>query len=248
MEQMVAGAGGVVTTAEDMSRWLAMITNRGKVPGGKQLLSAELLEEAQRPQPGGDGNGLGWHISGPDVEPMRVGHSGVTFGYSAQMDVIPSSGYGVVVMLNSYTPTYEHNYAISSGIIEITEGRTPSIGTPTATRIDAGVGLVTVIVLALTGLGVRRGRRWAARRSAWSGWRYAARLAPQLVFPVLAVFIFLVMPNLADNSATMLDAFALWPAGMVLLLALAVSGVVLIVARAHHRAAGRSGSLEPVQT
>lgn len=236
MEQLVAGAGGVVTTADDMSRWLAMLTNGGRVSGGEQLLSPELLEEAQSPQPGSDGYGLGWHISGPEVEPPRVGHSGATVSYSAQMDVVPSSGYGVVVMLNSFTPTYEHNYAISSGIIEITEGGSPSPGMPIATLIDAGLGLFTLLVLALTALGIRRARRWAVRRTAWSGWRYAARLAPQLVFPVLAVLVFLVAPNLDGNSATMLDVFGLWPAAMALLLALAVSGVVLIAARVHRRA------------
>lgn len=239
IEQLVAGSGSVVTTADDMSRWLAMITNGGRIPGGKRLLSRELLEQAMRPQPGANGYGLGWQTSGPGVVPPRAGHSGVTLGYSAQIAVVPGSGYGVVVMLNTFTPTYEHNYAITSGIIKITEGETPSPGLPIASLIDWGLGLLTLLVLALTGLGAWRARRWAARRSAWPVWRYALRLTPHGTFPALAVLVFLILPNLAGNSATMLDVLLLWPGTMVLLLALAASSVLLVVCRVHGRARHR---------
>ena len=78
MDQLLAGSGGVISTAEDHARWLAMITSGGAAPDGQQLLSAELLEESMSPQPGADGNGLGWHRSGEGVDPARVGHSGAT--------------------------------------------------------------------------------------------------------------------------------------------------------------------------
>lgn len=231
MDQLIAGAGGVVSTAEDMGRWMAMITNGGKAPGGERLLSADLLEEAQSAQPGADGYGLGWSASGPGVDPPRVGHSGATSRYSTQLDVVPGSGYGVVVMLNSFTAVYEHNYAIGSGVVEITEGKSPSPGWPVLTLVDLGLGLLTLLVIALTARGVRRGDRWAARRRSWPAWRYALRQLPQVIFPTLAVFLVLLVPALKDNPSTPLDVLAMWPAAMVLLLALALSGVVLIAAR-----------------
>lgn len=238
MDQFVAGAGGVISTAEDMARWLAMLTDGGTTPGGEELLSADLLEEAQSPQPGSDDYGLGRTISGADVAPARVGHSGASYRATAQLDMVSSSGYGVAVMLNSYTATYEHNYAIGSGIIEITEGGTPSVGTPVPTIVDVVLGLLTLLVVGLTVLGVRRAGRWAVRHTEWPGWRYALRLLPQLVFPALAVLVFLVLPSLKANTATPLDAFAVWPAAMVLLLVLGMSGAVLVVARllSTHRA------------
>src|SRR5699024_12865687 len=49
-DQLLAGAGGIVTTAEDQAHWLAMLTNDGAAPDGQQLLSPELLDEAQSPQ------------------------------------------------------------------------------------------------------------------------------------------------------------------------------------------------------
>lgn len=235
MEQLVAGAGGVVSTAEDLSQWLAMLTNNGTTPSGEQLLTPELLEQAQSAQPGTDGEGLGWHLSGEDVEPPRVGHSGAISRYSAQLEIVPESGYGVVVQLNSYTPSREHYYSISSGILDITEGATPVVGAPVPTFLDMGLGLMTVLVVILTVLGVRRSDRWAQRRSTWSAWRYGLRLLPQVIGPIVAVLLFVLLPTLNNNSLTTRDIFGFWPAVMIFLLALAVSGIVIIIARASPR-------------
>lgn len=231
-DQLLAGAGGIVTTAEDQARWLAMLTNDGTAPGGEQLLTPELLKEAQSPQPGADGEGLGWHPSSEGVDPPRVGHSGSTSRYSAQLDTLPNSGYGVAVMLDSFTPTVEHNYSLSSGIIDVTEGKSPELGTPMATLIDAALGLVTVIVAALTILGLRRARRWSARRAAWPRWMLWLRLAPQAIGPALAIAVLFVVPTLEGNATTPVDMIGFWPAAMVLLVAVGLSGSSLILTRA----------------
>lgn len=235
MEQFLAGAGGVVSTAEDMAKWMAMITDGGRTPAGEQLVSRELLEEAQSSQPGADGYGLGWANSGEGVDPPRVGHSGATSRYSTQIDVVPGSGYGVVVMLNSFTAAYEHNYAIGSGVVDITEGEAPSPGWPVLTLVDLGLGVLTLVVIALMVRGVRRADRWAERRRAWPTWRYVVRQAPQGLFPALGALLFLLVPELQDNPTTALDVFALWPAVTVLLLVLALSGIVHITVRLRKR-------------
>ena len=142
-------------------------------------------------------------------------------------------------MLNSFTPTLEHPYEISTGIIDITEGRSPQLGAPVVTLLDAALGLLTVLVVVLTGLGVRRSGRWARRRAAWPHWRFALRLLPQAITPVLAATV-LLAPVLGGTAVGPLDVVALWPAAMVLLFASASSGVMLIVARAAQRAVGRT--------
>lgn len=241
MATMIAGSGGVVSTAEDMGRWLAMQTASGRTQTGQQLLPPQLLRDSHTPQSGAERAGLGWMLSSAGVEPARISHSGALSRFNAQVDLVPSSGIGVAVMLNSFTPTWEHAYSISSGIIEITEGGEPSLGAPVATLVDLGLGLLTLLIVALTVLGLRRSDRWAARRSDWPTWRYALRLSPALIFPALAGYVFLVLPVLQNNSATALDALLLWPAAMLLLIALAGSGLVLITARMLSRRAGRPG-------
>src|SRR5699024_11041137 len=158
--------------------------------------------------------------------------------------VVPESGYGVVVMLNSFTPTYEHPYELSSGIIDLTEGDDATPGAPVATLIDWALGLATLVVLGVTALGLRRAGAWAARRPGWSGWTRGLRLAPPAGFPALAVRLRGGVPVLVHNPATPHGALALspparllapGPAAALLALGLAVSGVALIGARTWRR-------------
>lgn len=230
-EQMVGGAGGVVSTAHDMARWLTMQQRQGTTTDGRRLLSAALVEQSHRAQPGTDRAGLGWLLSGPGVEPARVGHSGVAQTFQAQTDLVPSSGFGVVVLLNSRTAWQEHAYEISSGIIEITEGRVPETGTPVPTRIDLALGVGALGVAALGLLGVRRAPRWAARRTGRPRWRILLRLPAHLIAPALAVSLLIIGPFLQGNSLTSADIVRFAPTAMVLLLTLAVAGPAIIAAR-----------------
>ncbi|NYI94626.1 CubicO group peptidase (beta-lactamase class C family) [Streptomonospora nanhaiensis] len=230
-EAMNGGAGGVVSTAHDMAAWLAMQQRGGIGPDGRRLLSEALVEESRNRQPHAGRAGLGWRHSGEGVTPARVSHSGVTAGFNAQQDLVTGSGYGVAVLVNAFSPAREHAYEISSGIIDLTEGRTPDPGAPTATAVDLVLGALTAAALALGVLGLRRSGRWAARRAAWPAWRFGLRLLPQLAAPALAVFLFLVAPALEGNSYTTADAFRLFPAFMVLVAALAAAGAALTAAR-----------------
>lgn len=230
-EQMVAGAGGVVSTAHDMARWLAMQQRHGATADGRRLLSATLVEQSHRARPGTDRAGLGWLLSGPGVDPARVGHSGVAQTFQAQTDLVPSSGFGVVVLLNSHTAWREHAYEISSGIIEITEGRGPEAGTPVPTLTDLTLGAGALGVAALGLLGVRRAPRWAARRTGRSRWQMILRLLPHLIAPALAAVLLVIGPLLQGNSLTSADIVRFAPSAMVLLLTLAVAGVAMVGSR-----------------
>ncbi|WP_067972473.1 serine hydrolase domain-containing protein [Nocardiopsis trehalosi] len=228
---MNSGAGAIVSTAHDLAAWLAMQQRGGTTPDGHRLLSADLIEESHTPQPGAQRAGLGWRNSSPHVTPARVSHSGIVTGFNAQHDLVPTSGYGVAVLLNSYTPTRENAYELSSGIIDLTEGRTPDPGTPTATAIDLTLGATTIATAALAALGLRRAPRWAARRTHHPTWRFALRLLPQCIAPAAAAFLFLIAPALQDNSYTPADVFWLFPAFTALLLTLAATGTALTIAR-----------------
>ena len=230
---MNAGAGGVISTADDLARWLAMQQRGGVAADGTRLLSADLVREAQTPV-ADSSYGFGWQRTQTSV-PERVGHDGSLTRYSARVELVPSTGYGVVVLLNSYTPITKHPFEISAGIIDLTEGRTPDSGAPVATIVDALLGLVTVLVAGLGVRGAVRSGDWVARRRRWSGWRFGLRLLPQLVLPAAAVGAFVVLPRLAGDGASAVDAFGLWPAAMILLLVSAVVGLLLTAVRVGRR-------------
>ncbi|WP_081957055.1 serine hydrolase [Clostridium sp. HMP27] len=235
LEQMFSGSGGIVTTASDMGKWLSMHTNEGKNVNGERLLSKSLLEESYSPQPGSEKYGLGWSLSSPQVKPARISHSGSLSTFQAQQDIIPSSGYAVAVMLNNFTTTFEHAYEISSGIIKLTEGQKPDIKAPIPKITDLSLGFITLIYLFLGIKGIIRSKEWSNRRKQHPTWRYYLRLMPQVI-PVLFIgWLFFIVPNLQNNSATIKDAFGIWPAAMLFLIVVFLIGVIVTVRRVYYR-------------
>ncbi|NEU31921.1 beta-lactamase family protein [bacterium LRH843] len=235
LEQMFLGAGGVVTTAADMGKWLSMHTNNGKNELGEQLLSKKLLKESYSPQPGSGKYGLGWSLSSPNVKPARISHAGALSTYQTQQDILPSSGYAVAVLLNSFTPTLEHTYEISSGIIQLTEGQEPEEKAPVPKIIDLSLGVLTLFYLVFGIRGMIRSRKWSKKRKQHRAWRFYLRLFPQLV-PILFIgWLFFIVPTLQDNSSTIKDAIGIFPAAMILLGVIFIVGLVLIVMRIYYR-------------
>lgn len=96
-------SGGVWTSAHDFARYVQLEANAGKLPSGKQLVSAENLLMRRAPQvaSGKDktyGMGLiNERTAGIDV----VLHGGSMFGYMSNFFLIPESGTGVVLLTNS---------------------------------------------------------------------------------------------------------------------------------------------------
>lgn len=234
-EEMYMGAGGIVTTASDMGKWLSLHTNEGKNEVGEQLLSKELLEESYSPQPESEKYGLGWSLSSPHIKPARISHSGSVSTYQTQHDIVPSSGYAVAVLLNSFTPTLEHAYEISSGIIQLTEGNEPEVKAPVPKIIDLSLGVITLLYLILGIRGMIRSRRWSEKRKQHRAWRFYLRLFPQLMAVLFIGWLFFIVPTLQDNSSTIKDAFGIFPAAMILLAIIFIVGMVLTVMRIYYR-------------
>jgi CubicO group peptidase (beta-lactamase class C family) len=235
LEHMFSGSGSIITTASDMGKWLSMHTNEGKNKNGEQLLSPELLKESYSPQTGSKKYGLGWSISSPNIKPARISHSGSISTFQSQQDIVPSSGYAVAVLLNSFTPTFEHSYEISSGIIQLTEGNNPKLKAPKPKIIDLSLGVVTLVYLFLGISGIRRSKKWSNKRKKYSAWRFYLRLIPQLI-PVVGIgWLLFIVPTLKDNSSTIMDAFGLFPAAMIFLAITFIIGLALTITRVYYR-------------
>jgi CubicO group peptidase (beta-lactamase class C family) len=235
LEQMFSGSGGIFSTASDMGKWLSMHTNKGRNEKGELLISQELLKESYSPQSGSKKYGLGWSISSPNVKPARISHSGSISTFQSQQDIVPSSGYAVAVLLNSFTTTLEHPYEISSGIIQLTEGLKPEEKAPTPLIIDLTLGALTLLYLILGIRGIRRSKKWSEKRLHHPSWRFYLRLVPQLI-PVVGIgWLLFIVPTLKDNSSTILDAFGLYPAAMILLVVMFIIGLALTIMRVYYR-------------
>ena len=227
--------GSILSTASYMGKWLSMQTNDDESETEEQLLSTKLLEDSYQPQLGNENYGLGWELSSPTVKPARISHSGVVSTYQTQQDIVPSSGYAVAVLLNSFTPTFEHAYEISSGIIQLTEGQEPQLKVPVSKIIDLSLGALTLMYVILGIRGILRSEKWSDKRKQRPTSRFILRLIPQLVPTLLIGWLFFIVPTLQNNSSTTMDAFGLYPAAMILLAVIFIIGLVLSVMRIYYR-------------
>ena len=101
-------AGGMWTTARDLSRYLLMELALGALPDGKRLVSQENLLERRHPQiPIAEDAtyGMGLAVSMQYGIPV-VNHGGSMAGYKSDMIFLPDHGIGAVILTNSDTGGY----------------------------------------------------------------------------------------------------------------------------------------------
>ena len=96
-------AGGVWTSAHDLIRYVQLELALGKLPNGKQLVSAEnLLTRRARQVTLGEDQiyGMGLIVDSTYRIPV-VQHGGSMAGYKSDIDFLPDSGIGAVLLTNA---------------------------------------------------------------------------------------------------------------------------------------------------
>ncbi|ONI80681.1 penicillin-binding protein [Saccharothrix sp. ALI-22-I] len=220
-----SGAGGVITTAADMGKWLISQTGNGA-----RLVSPEGLRTMHRSSTVDD-YAMGWMPEqGPDGVQLLV-HPGNLFTYTAVQAVVPSTGYGYAVLANSASLS-DDTYSILTGLVELSQGGQPEDVGGGRQLFELVLGLIALVAVGLGVLGVWRSRGWARRRAGTAPWRVALRLVPLL----LPSAVFVAYPDLIEllmNGRTVtwsqLTYFAI-PLTITLLVA-ALAGTTTAIAR-----------------
>lgn len=185
-----SGSGGVITNAHDMGRWL--IAQAGHAP---RTLSPAALRTMHTPGPatGDHRYGMGWAEEKNGTGPARLVHSGNIFTYNAAEAIVPSTGYGVAVMVNGAGLT-DASWSTLQGLLTLTDGRTPPAPGDDSQLAELVLGLIVLVSVGLGVLAGFRARRWARKRAAAPRWRTVPRPVPAL----LPVAVFAAYPDLAS--------------------------------------------------
>jgi CubicO group peptidase (beta-lactamase class C family) len=99
----VRPAGGIWTSARELTRYVQLELANGKLPDGRQLVSKENLLERRKPQVAVAEDvtyGMGLEVDTQWGIPV-VFHGGSMFGYKSNMYFLPDQGVGAVVLTNS---------------------------------------------------------------------------------------------------------------------------------------------------
>lgn len=107
-DETMHAAGGILTTANDLSRWLAAQIDDGVVDG-KRIFPPNVVEETHRSEVSLDktfngihrtGYGLGWYIGDYDGETLIHDFGGYE-GWRAHVSFMPKHRIGVAVLTNT---------------------------------------------------------------------------------------------------------------------------------------------------
>ena len=106
-DNTMQSAGGLITTASDLTQWLKVQLALGKL-NGKQIFKQSIMEKSQRVlakasenrgEFKGEGYGLGWNIGKYGTDKV-VWHFGGFPGFFTHVSFLPEQNVGVIVMVN----------------------------------------------------------------------------------------------------------------------------------------------------
>ncbi|MFJ9557650.1 serine hydrolase domain-containing protein [Nocardiopsis sp. NPDC101807] len=232
----VNGAGGMVTTAADMARWLVAQNGGGRGADGARILSEEGVAATHAPLGGGGGGerkGLGWDVGETPAGAPMLSHGGIQFTYTAHQALLPESGHGIAVMANTGLGGADAS-ALLHGLVALAEGDEPAPPAgPVLLAVDAVLAGLAVSACLLAVRGVRGAGRWAAAARGRARWRTALRLLPGLAVVCAAVVPHRLVALLAQGrDLTWLQSLYTAPTAVTLLVTAALAFAAVYAARA----------------
>lgn len=184
------GSGGIVTNAEDMAKWLIIHNNQGRTAEGRQLLSAASVKRMRT-------EGFGWSKEGPG----EFQHPGNLKTFTAYQHILPGTGYGIALLTDTgMTPTTDDSYGIVRGLVAMARGERAEPVDPVMPVVEWSMVALTALALVLGGLGLRRSRRWAVRRSGRPAWRKVLPLLRHLIAPAMLLCLPAIAAVLVGQS------------------------------------------------
>jgi len=135
----MVGAGGVYTTARDLSRFVRFHLNRGTLDG-LEVLEPRFIDAMYTTSPVSEGYGLGIGIERKHGS-YDLNHGGGGFGFLTQMTWYPEYGIGCIVLTDSLTHGDEH-VRITNEILDrlITENIVTKDGSGTIPTAEQLIG------------------------------------------------------------------------------------------------------------
>jgi CubicO group peptidase (beta-lactamase class C family) len=229
LDGFLGGYGGMVSTAEDLAKWLTAQAGSGGAGGG--VLAPQARRIMHTPPDGVDTTyGMGWVRSDPAAGPTTLEHTGVLSTFYAEQTLLPDDGYGLVLLFNSYHALVDY-HGFSAGLVELINGEQPSSPWATARVLGLLVAALTLLTLTIRVRRLLQVRAWASRRIRTSWWRLAPGFAWLLLPAALLVALQSIIATFTGRLFTYPQLFWAMPEVTTWLAIAAVTGVVLLIVR-----------------
>jgi CubicO group peptidase (beta-lactamase class C family) len=227
-------AGGIITTARDMSAYLTMQMQGGRY-GNMRLLSEEGIRMLHTPRSDLDLTyGMGWEAYRTANDDLFINHAGDLPGFHTEMGFLPEHGAGFALLINrNHILGGANTYAeLVDNLISLLKGADPMPAEGFSARWVGGLfGLAFLLLVAWRAQQFMRLDHWQRKMRTAPRWRQAV----DLVLPLGAVLLALAFPVWVEQTrgraVTWSILFDFFPDGVVWLLGAAASGAALLLLR-----------------
>ena len=189
----VGGSGGVVSSAQDMARYLAA-QDPGARGGGGAVLSAGGIALMRTPPGGGASSyGMGWFKGSADGL-TTIEHNGILSTFYSEAVVLPHSGYGFVLLYNEYALSAAMFAfpALKNGVAALLAGHEPVPSRVSLPLLGLLLGALSAVAIGLAGNSLLRLSRWARRSAGQPAWR----ALPAVLWALVPALLLLGLPRL----------------------------------------------------
>ncbi|MEA4884040.1 MAG: serine hydrolase domain-containing protein [Clostridia bacterium] len=185
------GAGYIVSTAHDLSRFLIAMDNGGAHDGGRILSSNSVALMASPPaQAPGSSYGMGWSTWSHRGEPVG-GHGGSDEVYACQTALLKDRHRGYALLMNQQhlIDGMVASGQLQTGMLDLLIGRQPAEGGISMKLIGIATLAVFLISLVTTVRSFVRMRGWGREARSLTARQMAWRIAQRLLIPALTIIV-----------------------------------------------------------
>lgn len=230
-----AGGHGVVTTADDLARWLVAQNNGGVGADGRRVVSARSVQTTHTPPEGGN-YAMGWSLGEKSgrQETTPLQHTGELLTQNAIQVLLPDRKIGIAVVSNTGMISGDDSVGIADGLRDLAEGRSPEIREPFTMTADHVLAALTVLALGLGTLGAVRAPGWARRAAGRPLWRAGLRTLPYALPVACLVWLADLVGLLMRREGTFGQVVYVWPALVVCVAGAALASAAVLLSRGVH--------------
>jgi CubicO group peptidase (beta-lactamase class C family) len=240
-------AGYLVSTAEDMGRYLQALLDDGRT-GDQPLLSRASMVSLFAPSRPSGVYAKGWFVGQHDGHRL-IQHGGTNEFFKAEAMLLPDDGLGVVILANMSTlPVALFGYPhLATGVLDLLVGAEPAAPGPSMRTVGYVAAAAFALQLGWLAFAFTRLRGWNARRRGMPPWRIGLQLAAHVVtIPAITLAILGLLEGWMGRGVDVRQAFDGVPdlAAMLSVAYAADLGLATVKATALARA-GRRPSARP---
>ena len=213
----LGGAGGLVTTADDLGRWLAFQAGDGREGGDQgalRILSPASMALLHTPAPA-QPYAMGWFRM-PSGGRQALFHNSILSTFYAEMTLFPDTGDGFLILanVNGFLPVRSAFPTLREGIASLVSNRVPQAAGIDARMLGAGFFVAWLVAIGAALFDLWRGVQASAPPERW-------RAVTGVVLRLIPLAALLMVPwtvehfsgrafSLLALSLAMIDILAGW--------------------------------------